>query len=338
MTTESPWQELEKEDVVKHYRCILNRLMNPWSACTVFDAIKNTSMKRLLLIQVPKSTLPSVERIPQSVGFNLSVSGFGEEPATHSTLVLTSNDVAYDNVFTAMIANISQALSVLPDERTAVEVVMVRLSQWQRFFEKQRFDGLNEENQRGIFGELVFIREHLLGFSNRLTEIVSGWTGPKNRHHDFQFGDVAIEAKTTIGKQHQRISISSEQQLDDSLVGSLYIFHISMSPVEGNPNTLPSLVRSIRSEIVVSPQASSAFNDGLFDRGYLDAHEWKYSNTGYVIRETAMYHVAGDFPRITERNLPSGVGDLKYSVSVSECRRHGVEISSVLSRIQEALG
>ena len=53
----------------------------------------------------------------------------------------------------------------------------------------------------------------------------------------------------------------------------------------------------------------------LFDSGYLDEQAERYASTGYNILQELFFRVSEGFPRIIERDLPEGVGDLNYSVN-----------------------
>jgi hypothetical protein len=145
---------------------------------------------------------------------------------------------------------------------------------------------------------------------------------------------VAVEVKTCIAKQNQRLFISSEQQMDETLVGSLYIYHLSLSAVENHVDTLPSLIAAVREILHADFAAASVFEKALIDRGYLEVQAWRYQTTGYVIRESNAFHVTDDFPRLTERDLPPGVGDLTYSINVSDCRKYAVPIEEMIGSIR----
>ncbi len=48
-------------------------------------------------------------------------------------------------------------------------------------------------------------------------------------------------------------------------------------------------------------------------------HKPIYQNTGYNIRQETIYRVEGEFPRIMENEIRDGVGDVKYSIVISDC-------------------
>jgi len=328
------WGELEAEAQRITGTGILKRMLAPDAACTMFLGVQRPSLNRLFLLQAPRNMLPSREQIPESRGFELTVQITGEEAETHATFVLSSTDRIYNEVFSAMVDNLYQGLKECREERQIVRIFLERLIQWQQFFEKNGIDGLSEEAQRGLYGELYFLKNHLLSTPEHFAAEISAWTGPKNRQHDFQFGDTVVEVKTCSAKQHQKLLISSEQQLDETLVGNLFVFHLSLSSVENHADTLPALIDQLREVLHTVYAAASTFEEALLERGYLNVQAWRYQKTGYVIRESNVFRVTGDFPRLTERDLPPGVGDLTYSISVTECKKFAVPLGEVIAHIR----
>ena len=335
MMHDALWGELETDARRITGSGILKRMLAPDAACTMFLGVQRPQLNRVFLLQVPRNLLPSRDQIPESQGFELTVQITGEEAPTHATIVLCSNAQSYNEVFTAMADNLYQRLKECKDEKQIVHLFLDRLNQWQQFFEINGIDGLGEDSQRGLYGELYFLKEHVLTLPENFVTEISAWTGPKNRQHDFQFGKTAIEVKTCVAKQHQKLWVASEQQLDETLVEHLFLFHLSVSSLENHKDTLPALIAEIRQLLSTVHTAAAFFEESLVKRGYLDSQAWRYEKTGYVVRESNVFRVSGDFPRLTERDLPPGVGDLTYSIGVSECKHFAVSIADLVFQIHE---
>jgi hypothetical protein len=335
MTPDALWKDMETESQRISGTGVLKRMIAPDAACTMFLGVQRPSLNRLFMLQAPRSMLPPREQIPESKGFALTVQITGEEAKTHATFVLTSTDRIYNEVFSAMVENLLYCLNSCKAEARIVRTFLERLAAWQQFFQKNGVNGLGEEAQRGLYGELYYIRNHLLSTNNHFADEMSGWTGSKNRQHDFQFGETVVEVKTCSTKQHQKLQISSEQQLDETLVGNMFVFHLSLSSVENHADTLPALVAGLREILHANYAAAALFEQALLERGYLNTQAWRYQKTGYVIRESNVFRVADAFPRLTERHLPPGVGDLTYTISVAECRKFAVPLDDMISHIQK---
>lgn len=333
MMLDTLWNDLEAEAQRTSNTGILKRMLVPSVVCTMFLGIQCSSLNRLFMLQIPRSLLPSREQIPESRGFDLNVYSMGEE--TDATFLLSTSESIFNEVFSAMVENLYQNLKECLDERQIVHIFLECLLKWQAFFEKNTVNGLSEEVQRGLYGELYFLKEHLLSSPEYFLSEIAGWTGSKNRQHDFQFGDLAVEVKTCCARQHQKLLITGEQQLDEILVGDLFVFHLSLSIIENHISSLPALVAGIRNKLCHNFAAASIFESRLLERGYLNAQAWRYQTTGYTVREENMFHVIGEFPRITERDIPHGVGDLTYSVSVSECKKFTIPLNEVITHIHK---
>jgi hypothetical protein len=197
-------------------------------------------------------------------------------------------------------------------------------------------EGLGIEAQKGLYGELYFLREHVL--THLGTRGVLTWTGPRRAAQDFQFSRWAIEVKTSAVTLPTRIQIASEYQLDDSNLNALFLYYLSIEQSQIDSETLVDIVRSIRERLATDPVASEAFEDSLLDVGYLDAHAFLYSSSGFHIRGSSFYMVTEGFPRITTKDLPQGVGDISYSISITECGKFVVPASEVVMRFQSGRG
>ena len=104
--------------------------------------------------------------------------------------------------------------------------------------------------------------------------------------------------------------------------------------MENHADTLPALIAGLQEVLRSVYAAASAFEAALLERGYLHQQAWRYQKTGYVVRESNMFRVSGNFPRLTERDLPPGVGDLTYSISVSECKKFTAPLEEAIAHIR----
>jgi hypothetical protein len=324
------WEELATEARGMSGSGTLKRLIDNNSGRMIFAGVKPPAMVRVLILSVKKENFPLKKDLPQPKGFSLTI----DTPEQNLVnLVLSVSAPLYNEVFLIVANDLYEGIRNTPNEASAATAFLSRVYQWQTFFDKRPPEGLSPEEQRGLYGELYFLKSTLLPSSADLLFHVESWTGPLGRQHDFQFGETAVEVKTSSSKQHQIMLITGEQQLDETLVNALYVFFVSLSIIENNGNTLPALIKDIRSALSGQPQAQLHFENALFERGYLDAQENKYTKAGYNIRESCIFDVSGDFPRLTARDLPRGVGDLQYSVSIDECRKYAVTENDLLDKI-----
>lgn len=250
----------------------------------------------------------------------------------HQLLVITLDNISLADIFSVVCEDLIDAVSLLSKEADIARELLNRFEKWILLFEIAGRDGLSEESQRGLFGELCFIRKWLTASSNS-DGIIKAWQGPSKSVKDFQFADWAVEVKTTCGKNHQKIHVSNERQLDTTSIPRLYLFHISLNALQGYGETLNSLVDAIRRKLENNVKALTQFNSLLILSGYLDHQAPLYSNVGYSTRNEYFYLVRDLFPRIEEKELRDGVGDVKYSIIISNYSNYIVPEDELLKSL-----
>lgn len=331
------WTDLEASANQKIGLGTVKRLVGLDAICPMFIGVKAPAMLRTFILEVPRDSAPLPNIIPVSRGLHFTVQITGDEILPdHASLVLSSSDVGYNEIFASITEHLYSKLHLLTKRKEVIAGFLTRVRLWQVFFEKQRDDGLSEEAQRGLYGELRFLKDHVLPSAASPEKAVLAWTGPRSRQHDFQFGATAVEVKTSTSKQHQKLQIASEQQLDETTIGKLYLYYLSVALIESGADTLPALVDDIRASLSLQSGALSEFDNLLIEAGFVNSHRAKYDAIGYSIRESAVFLVESDFPRIRESDIRPGVGDVKYSISVAQCRSHEVPFSELSVKIGEA--
>ncbi|AZQ13025.1 PD-(D/E)XK motif protein [Shewanella khirikhana] len=331
------WTDLEASASRKAGPGTAKRLVGLDAICPIFIGVKAPAMLRTFILEVPRDSAPLPDIIPVSRGLHFTVQITGDEILPdHASLILSSSAVGYNEIFASIAEDLYSKLHSLTRRKEVIAGFLTRVRLWLVFFEKQGDDGLTEEAQRGLYGELRFLKDHVLPSATSREKAVLAWTGPRSRQHDFQFGAAAVEVKTSASKQHQKLQIASEQQLDETTVGALYLYYLSVALIEGGAETLPALVDDIRASLLHQSGALSEFDNLLIEAGYVDSHRGKYNSIGYSIREFAVFLVDGDFPRIRERDIRLGVGDVKYSISVAQCKSYEVPFSELSVKIEEA--
>jgi hypothetical protein len=331
MKIEDVWNLLEQDgnDVSSGY---LTRRILPNVNYDVYLAIEKPSNTRLLMLRVNSALLDRKTVYPTSSSFTVNRVALPQDGEKHGTLQLVLTNARYKDIFTTLVQDIVDYLASVTDERAAISAFITRLKRWQNFLEKHNPEGLSEIAQQGLYGELWFLRQ--LVFPH--FELLKGlrcWTGPKGTQQDFQFSSCAVEVKTTSAKQHQKLAIASERQLDDTGAGAIVLLHLSLDVRQGQGETLPEIVANVRSLVAEDAISRDELENLLFEIGYLDIHTTRYENVGYTIREHNYFRVGVDFPKIIEADLRNGVGDVRYTISVAECKRFSIPESEVITLV-----
>ncbi|CAG0967593.1 hypothetical protein METP3_01239 [Methanosarcinales archaeon] len=331
---EDVWKSLEDDSKYETGTCILKRRLEPLSSCDVFLGYEKPVNRRMLLLRISFSNTPEIESLPRSKGFEVMAVSFPEDDEDHATLELILTDSRFNDIFTNLVQDVVDNITAQKNEKSMIKAFIERLVKWQQFLDRYGQEGLGDEAQRGLYGELWFMRKYLIPILG-INKAIDAWKGPARKAQDFQFSDCAVEVKTTISKQHQKMNIASERQLDDTGLASLFLQHLSLMESSGSGETLNDIVEDIRKTIADEPAASQKMEDSLFDAGYLNAQAHRYNKTGYNVRYSSIFRVNEGFPRITERDLANGVGDVHYSINVSECMHYAVTESDFTMFITE---
>lgn len=304
------------------------------STCDVFLGIKHPENYRMLIIRTPFS-------VGKDFNFKYEFRGlrFDKVYDTDDTSFLLLNLVLVDrqfkDIFDILISDIINDIIALTEIKVILKNYTNRLLKWQSLFEKYGQQGLSPEAQRGLFGELNLLRKYIQ-YHNDFLHVLHSWVGPANEIRDFQAGSWSLEVKTTHGNNHQKVHISSERQLDTSNLENLFLYHLSLEVRQQSGETLNQIVESVMELLKTDFGALNIFKSKLIEIGYYDIHRQLYENTGYYVREAHFYKVEKDFPRIEEKDIRNGIGDVKYSIVISQCSEYLV-IEDDVFQIMKAL-
>jgi len=235
------------------------------------------------------------------------------------------------DVFAVMCENMIQSVLSLRSEKQVVRTIINQLEKWQALFEKLKGEGLSLSEQQGLYGELHFLQKFIA--RQNAVAVLNSWVGTDREVRDFQYNDWAVEVKTTTGNNHQKVSISSERQLDETLLENMFLFHLSVEAAKKNGESLNAKVNVIKETLQDNVSALNLFNNKLLEIGYFDKHTHLYEEKCYQVRDENYYKIDGDFPRIKEKEIRNGVGDVKYSIILSQCNEYLVSENTVFDKI-----
>ncbi len=179
-------------------------------------------------------------------------------------------------------------------------------------------EGLTAEKEIGLFGELMVL-EYLIGKIGAGPAIGS-WQGPMSEEHDFVFGDVHLEVKTTSSEERRHMMHGFTQLVPLRGV-PLSLISIQLtrgSNVDGQ--TLGQLVSRVRAK---SDGYRSKLDVGLEAWGWDDADVELYNTFWTKRNEPRAFDVDERFPALTAARLAPAipnfnvVSDLTYRVDLT---------------------
>ncbi|HWA05147.1 MAG TPA: PD-(D/E)XK motif protein [Ignavibacteria bacterium] len=324
------WNELENDTSVSS-----GLLLRRYAAKVlpdVYIALRQPEGLRCVALHLNSESQVNIE--PYNNLRDISIQFFPDEKdGNRYFLLILLASPQYEDVFSTLCEDLILEISNVTGEEKIVKELLNRFEKWRSLFDKAGLQGLTPEEQRGLFGELYFLRKWLSHSSN-LHHCIDAWLGPEKGLRDFQLADWAVEVKTTHGNNHQKIHISSERQLDTSNLNTLFLYHLSLETHQQHGEKLNHLVDSILELLNNDAPTQTQFKSKLMQGGYFFHHKPLYDNTGYFIRDESFYTVVDNFPRIEEADIHDGVGDVKYSIVLSNYSEYKISESSVIEIIK----
>jgi hypothetical protein len=199
------------------------------------------------------------------------------------------------------------------------QAVSATLNRWRRFWAAVPEAGLSAEEARGLFGELWFLATWLLP---RGHEQVRHWLGPTGTRHDFQWRNLAVEAKATTSVRGHVHRINGVDQLDPPVGGELRVFSLRIREEPTAANSLATLVEHVGNELR-DEDLLDVFETRLGQAGYSPINVDRYSETRYRIVNERLYNVGESFPRLSAASFAGGleaaIERIEYDINLDGC-------------------
>ena len=207
--------------------------------------------------------------------------------------------------------------------------IVDRLEEWKRLLSAAQ-KKLSKRQQKGLIGELAFLREILLVEMGPLAA-AKAWTGPTGSSRDFTKGLTFFEVKSNRGAQEHSVIISSENQLTTSAEEELFLCVIGINEDPINGLSLDSIVEDVRDAFVQDPQALAYLNSLLTLAGYSDLFD--YSDTKWVKESFRYYYVDVGFPKIVPSSIPVEISEVSYRLDLSHLDEYELDEAAIRARM-----
>jgi hypothetical protein len=198
------------------------------------------------------------------------------------------------------------------DDETAYKQLQTRYLSWKRMFKPNR--GLLSESEiMGLIGELLYMKDNMIPTFG-IDAALESWTGPEHTHKDYSMNSCWYEIKT-ISSGKESVRISSLEQLDSDIDGSLIVYSLERMSPSFNGIKLNDLVAQIIELIPIAIQRD-LFLAKLELYGYDFSPE--YDNFVFAVTDCVSYKVIEGFPRLVRRDIPISVSRIQYEIILSE--------------------
>ena len=298
------------------------RRVYPDSATDLFACVFWPSGDRGLMVEGGDDIEQIQRRVPKCRGVGVTLTtAFGDE--SKASIRIALEDDRLIEIFAVLAADLLAATSREKQASSGLRQALDRFAMWQGLLDRLPAEGLPPDLQRGLFGELAVMEAIHLPILGPLEAVLS-WAGPDSANQDFTTSGTAIEVKSSLAKRHSRLPIANEKQLDEEPFSHLFLAHVRLDESAAHGTSLPDLVQRMRIAVGTDPVAAVELEPRLLKYGYLAVHEPLYASPKYLVASLRLFEVKGSFPRLTEHNLPPGVGDIRYSIVADDLSAYEV--------------
>lgn len=232
------------------------------------------------------------------------------------TLVLSLIEDDLREIYAVLSEDLFNYISKSISEKEILSTLIYRFGGWRDLFSNSGTNILSIDKLTGLFGELYMLKNLVLALKNK-RDIINSWLGPERGIRDFEVNNWAVEVKTSRTNNPQKIKINSERQLDASLIEYLFLFHLSVEIQNSTEYSINDLIIEIKDLLIDNSVSLIRFEAKLLNAGYYKNHQEKYANYTFKIRDEKFYRVINDFPRIEEKDIPDGTGEINYAILIS---------------------
>lgn len=250
-----------------------------------------------------------------------------------SSKAITAANVLVGNKYSLMLKLINEAfdemyvklcwdlIETTRESKEPKKTLVERFSKWQAFLQKVPEDILSVSQQKGLIGELLYLESLIEEVG--VQQALSYWVGPEGEDQDFITDEYWAEIKTT-NVSSDSVLISSLQQLDRDETGYLVVYFIDKTDSSGLSSfSLKDVYERILSTISAENE-KDVFKCKLAKVGFRESLVDKYNKTLSRFSGKKMYSIIKGFPKLVVANIPSGVIEAKYRISLSSIDKYRI--------------
>lgn len=301
-------------------------LLNPSVEQPVFQLFDNTHPLKFYIGKTVENNLFLMLRMncspPQVKSMRaIKIKYYHSQEDSTWSLILTLENRNLEPMFSLLCADlITFSKKDYTTEDKTINDVLRRLSYWRLLLEREAFNILSENEVRGLYGELLFLKKLIdhLG----LNAALKSWVGPLDAPQDFQTDDCSWEIKT-IRPSARNIPISSEYQLQ-VCKSPIYLVVVELIEVKKTDEidsfSINGLVENIRSFLWHDVEALDMFEAKLIHTGYSPRSE--YDDFKYRAGDILTYEVVEGFPCISNATLAEGLCKVRYEIEISALKKY----------------
>lgn len=321
------WGDIEVQQNI--YEGYLQRMVYVDLLYRAYIGTSGIPAKRFLSIEIPENDIKLFGTFTAPQGFTFEIGLPGVKHDGYAACVLQAASSDQNDVFAIVAKDILEELRNQKVAEKYISTLKNRIEKWRLFFKDPTSKRLSEKTIIGLFGELSFIKDMI---GRGVDKISDFWNGPIKSSQDFQGDRVAIEVKTASTNKLDHVHISSEMQLEtvDREILFLIAYRVELNDATGL--TLPELIEQVAE--LLNEQQRSRFVAKLTCLGYATADSEAYDKR-YAIKENHSFRIREGFPRVTRSDLPQGITDINYVLSLNSCDEYTVDFEEITQSVKE---
>ncbi|ESZ05780.1 hypothetical protein X737_35480 [Mesorhizobium sp. L48C026A00] len=284
-----------------------------------------------LLVGFNVDTAPAKAELPEGSGFRVETAGEALAPGFGLWVCLIRQAGAGRDLFVQMSADIVAALSATSTKSDSwlLALMLARIRAWQDFMRRPRPDRLSPEEEIGLYGELVFLRESL--DAGAVPDImVHSWAGPRGGLQDFQSDTIGIEVKSTTSVNGFPAQISSLEQLD-GLSGRPVLLAGLRLCQQQTGQTLPELADALRARVASSRDLAASMDRALLLAGYDGSAAGLYSRR-FDLVDVRVFEIDAGFPCLLRSSTDPAIRAAVYEVDLDLVNANVISLPEALTR------
>ena len=280
-------------------------IVDPDLPLSVYFGLDNLSRPTLLIEDIGKTF--SVSDIPSTAQIHVRSFMDGDKACLSFSLLSPE----HRDVFNTLCYDLFESTRKETRDQALLSLLS-RFSAWLALLKGTRPGVMSLQEQQGLAAELMA----LVYFAEKkgFGAAIDAWMGPLKLDKDFEFFDYWAEIKS-CKVSSTTVSISSIEQLDASMDGSLIVYRIDQAPEnKEDAYSLKDVVDKARSAATNVAERTLLENKLLLAK-YVDT-ETEYHKKKFKTYSRDSYKIDSQFPCLRREGINSAITACQYSISL----------------------
>lgn len=153
------WSEMEND--VSSSSGLLLRRYSPSVLTDVYIAFRKTEKLRCIALKLKNGNSINLSQYANLKDIKAELIP-DEKDSTKTFLLILLTNKQHEDVFATLCEDLITGIAAISDEKIVVKELLNRLEKWKSLFDKASAEGLSPEEQRGLYGELYFLKKWII--------------------------------------------------------------------------------------------------------------------------------------------------------------------------------